>query len=645
MERRVSRGVGRVSRTPTEQTLSRNRSPASKAKGTAISAGPAPRQQPTSSPLLFMAVCTPKAKTTLAEETGRIAKYAQRRVELSDKWPLRAVKETPLDFSIGEEPRWIRYQFTPPIQSEYAPFMATGNENRSFSDPNNPGTTITALADKTGKGCNLPADTLHSGYDTFGRCVRGKAWETDPICLWDLATKEQAAAYIAGLRDSMPAYGEQQFADELLRQVDRLSKYKYSIAPGFPVSTNSASFPTVPTGGLDIDFLELVANNMRREMEVGAPGGNMRNKDGGRPRIEVYAGYHDIQWAVRQIKIKYGYEVKSEPYSDDGRITMRYQYGDFVFIVNPTPPKGYLVNDGNGTMKFVELPKTTTRAGTGEGIVSDPNYMLDQPYVNVGGTTYDVVTKSYIIFDGALERQARATAPTIGGKTVKGKFNFEVTMVDPWAILADPRCNKDDLWIQYRCRHIYAPFSMWPECMTSIMHLAATPSYTPVNPHGAYILASATPVSNQPFAAPPQGGCVPCDPGPVLRDAAPSTCTNVFPANGVGVFQMDALTRTVEEGNGIIIRVNRTGGQTGAASVNYATANGTATAGTEYTAASGTLNWADQEFGTKTFTVTTISTGGDDSGKTFTATISSPTGATLGTPATTTVTLTDADQA
>ena len=63
------------------------------------------------------------------------------------------------------------------------------------------------------------------------------------------------------------------------------------------------------------------------------------------------------------------------------------------------------------------------------------------------------------------------------------------------------------------------------------------------------------------------------------------------------------LSREVDEDIGTMtVAVVRTGGA-GAASVDYATQDGTALAGTSYTAASGTLSWADGETGSRSFTV------------------------------------------
>ena len=60
--------------------------------------------------------------------------------------------------------------------------------------------------------------------------------------------------------------------------------------------------------------------------------------------------------------------------------------------------------------------------------------------------------------------------------------------------------------------------------------------------------------------------------------------------------------------------------------VSYATADGTATAGTDYTTKSGTLTFTNTAAGDQTFTVQTTEDTFDESGETFTVTISSPSG-------------------
>ena len=72
-------------------------------------------------------------------------------------------------------------------------------------------------------------------------------------------------------------------------------------------------------------------------------------------------------------------------------------------------------------------------------------------------------------------------------------------------------------------------------------------------------------------------------------------------ANSIGFFD---LSFTAAEGDGTAtITVSRYGSATGAVSANYTTSAGTATAGTDYTETSGTLNWADGDAQDKTFTI------------------------------------------
>jgi len=74
-----------------------------------------------------------------------------------------------------------------------------------------------------------------------------------------------------------------------------------------------------------------------------------------------------------------------------------------------------------------------------------------------------------------------------------------------------------------------------------------------------------------------------------------------------GVLQFSAASDSVnEDGGSITITVTRTDGSDGVVSVDYTTSDDTATAGSDYTEASGTLNWADDDATDKTFTVDII---------------------------------------
>jgi Calx-beta domain/Fibronectin type III domain len=88
-----------------------------------------------------------------------------------------------------------------------------------------------------------------------------------------------------------------------------------------------------------------------------------------------------------------------------------------------------------------------------------------------------------------------------------------------------------------------------------------------------------------------------------------------------------------------LIGVSRTGGSSGAASVLCRTANGTATSGANYTAASETLSWANGDSTVKYCRVQISDAAPFAGQKTFAMHLSGATGAVVGTPASTTVTI------
>lgn len=92
------------------------------------------------------------------------------------------------------------------------------------------------------------------------------------------------------------------------------------------------------------------------------------------------------------------------------------------------------------------------------------------------------------------------------------------------------------------------------------------------------------------------------------------------------------------------INVQRVGGDDGAVSVQYATADGSAQAGSDYSAASGTLNWADNDDTSKSFTVPILADSIDEANETVQLTLSNPGGgAGLGSPSAATLTIQDDD--
>jgi hypothetical protein len=82
------------------------------------------------------------------------------------------------------------------------------------------------------------------------------------------------------------------------------------------------------------------------------------------------------------------------------------------------------------------------------------------------------------------------------------------------------------------------------------------------------------------------------------------TTIKIYGNLGAGAVALSASTYSVSQKAGsLTITVNRTDGDAGQAVVSYATANGTAIAGIDYTAKSGVLRWDNIDVAPKTFTI------------------------------------------
>ncbi|MFQ5401517.1 MAG: Calx-beta domain-containing protein [Anaerolineae bacterium] len=118
-----------------------------------------------------------------------------------------------------------------------------------------------------------------------------------------------------------------------------------------------------------------------------------------------------------------------------------------------------------------------------------------------------------------------------------------------------------------------------------------------------------------------------------------------YSASAPGSFRFSQATYATPEGNGVTITVERINGTAGSVTVHYATSDGTATAGNDYTAASGTLTFADGVT-SQTFNVATIQDTAVEADETIVLALSNPGGgATLGSPYQSVITIQDDDVA
>jgi uncharacterized protein (DUF1800 family) len=120
-----------------------------------------------------------------------------------------------------------------------------------------------------------------------------------------------------------------------------------------------------------------------------------------------------------------------------------------------------------------------------------------------------------------------------------------------------------------------------------------------------------------------------------------STSTPGSTDAAAGTIELAASDYSLSQSAGsLTVHVTRSDGTSGAVGVSYATADGSAKAGMDYTAATGTLSWADGDSGTKTVAIPVSDATPFTGNKTLTFNLSAPTGsATLGAPTAATITI------
>lgn len=93
----------------------------------------------------------------------------------------------------------------------------------------------------------------------------------------------------------------------------------------------------------------------------------------------------------------------------------------------------------------------------------------------------------------------------------------------------------------------------------------------------------------------------------------------------------------------VTVSVTRSGSAAGQATVDFATGNGQAIAGSDFVNTSGVLTWADGESGAKTINISIMNDSGQENQESFSVNLSNPQGAAIGNPGTTTVSINDDD--
>ncbi|MCU0305044.1 MAG: Ig-like domain-containing protein [Thermoanaerobaculales bacterium] len=122
--------------------------------------------------------------------------------------------------------------------------------------------------------------------------------------------------------------------------------------------------------------------------------------------------------------------------------------------------------------------------------------------------------------------------------------------------------------------------------------------------------------------------------GAVIGSPTSTVVTILEDDPGPGMLQLSAATYSaVENGGTLTFTVDRVGGSAGAATVDYATTDGTATDGPDYTGSAGTLSWVAGDATSQNVAITILDDLTYEGDEDFFVSLSNATGASIGVPA------------
>ena len=346
-----------------------------------------------------------------------------------------------------------------------------------------------------------------------------------------------------------------------------------------------------------------------------------------------------------------------------------------VTIVDVTTMPGVLaidpatvsVNENAGTVTL-----TVNRTGGSDGIVSvgfetfDGTALAGSDYTTTSGSvtfangqTSTTITVP-ILNDAIPESNEDFTVTLIGpggGATLGTPTTTTVTIIDddlPGVLAIDPATvsvNEDDGTVTLTVNRTGGSVGIVSVGFETFDGTALAGSdYTTTNGSLTFadgqtsatitvpILNDAIPESNEDFTVTLIG------PGGGATLGTPTTSTvTIIDDDLPGVLSIDPATVSVDEDAGTVtLIVNRTGGSSGIASVGFETFDGTATAGSDYTASSGSVTFADGQT-SSTIVIPILDDTVSESDETFTVVLIGASGASLGAPTVSTVTILDND--
>lgn len=571
-----------------------------------------------------------RLKAALAFDTGVIQAFTEREIDESPNPLLSIIPSTSYENGIGADPRWIRYAPAPNEYRAYQPLVESNtDETRTMPGRGCDGSDVDISTNVNGVdgSCDIPGQTVHMGFDVFGREAFVKAYETDPVCLMTLFQygPDHIAAYRAGLRDSLMRTGREQYEYAVEDIVIENAKYLIS-CDGTINSSATGAWGREPTSGLSHGLVKFWEPILRKE-----------GYKGQFTVLTSQTAFENMRAAYKAAK---GVDLNSTMDSNESELlpsgtqSIVWDGVRYVFLMEPI--RGFLRDTPGGGQQFVRVFPTIARAGTGGGLVWEVNRDYWTCKTVCDGIERELFEVALFVDPSFAERQALAAPNSLlDGHVANKSFNFDIKLVDD----AHIECNKDNFKAQLRMLHGWGFQLKNPEVAGGFLYKVAPQQievYTPDCPESADNVLSI----DGPEGFPSLHDDCSLAAATAAQDKVDNDCADPNeaivgddPTDAGEISVVDAILCTGEDSGSILVSVQRTGGSSGAASVQVDTADGTATAGVNYTAVVGTtLNWADGDQSIKQVTISITDTDAlDTSTVAFDVDLSSVSGATLGT--------------
>ena len=603
-----------------------------------------------------MPSCNPdKIKSALFEEADIVTDIVREKIVKSDRMALRMIPDGGVverhdnnDTIIYGEARQASRAYQTLDHSVKA--LVSG-EMRGRKENGASGLFTTDINDIADNACHGQCEIdFAQGFRRRGTVDYGLDVTTPVKCARELDRlgKDHIRGYFTGFKNQFSMWGLDNFSDNLLNLVIQNSESNASVLGANQFNVTTGGWQAPPTKRISIHFLQDYKDHIKAEMK----GRGM--EAGENYKLEVEMPMDDWIDAVKADQIARnptGTAYNTEVFKDDEGPMRGRQFSDYGGIrcyFTDEPIRGYFVQtaiaSGNPVYNFVRVYPWLNKQDEEGGIVTGVNHQYRQDQITVDGVTYDMCTLLPHIDPRSFKRYGLMKPLKPMGGANEG-VNYQVKVIDG----AHLGCNDFDDKFKLVARHEFRFKSIYPEFSGFIAYrhgrrqgyaIAVTPRNYEAGPD--------TPANVERFdachddtgcqtAECAQCGKVPGDEGACVEPSSTSAVLNLEPCGAIdAIFLGDAFN--------IVLRVTRTGDTSSAASVAYATANGTATAGSDYTATSGTLTWEAGDDAPKEITVPVLATFAEavaDTPDTFTVTISAPVGDTLGTCTVATVSVSD----